>query len=57
MFLTARCFKCKESREMQSPIASHNGRAWMACGVCPNCGGKMSRIVNAETAAELPKAT
>ena len=43
--MEAYCFKCKEKREIQDPIADFNSRgAPVTRGVCPVCGTRMFRI-------------
>jgi len=43
--LEAYCFKCKEKREIQDPVADFNSRGVAVThGVCPVCGTKMFRI-------------
>ena len=43
--MEAYCFKCKEKREIQDPIADFNSRgAPVTRGLCPVCGTRMFRI-------------
>lgn len=44
-----RCMKCKETREIQNPVATEIKKGtWAIKGKCPKCGTNMFKIVGKE---------